>query len=319
VVIEDAFVTIKRTKIPPVDVVASCYVCGGHDFRLRYTVCGWNIVTCKTCGFVFVNPRYNETGAAAIYNEAGWFFSGDGGRKNYAVSELASVQRAEKVVAQIADHKPGTHSLLDIGCGLGYVLDAGRRAGWDVTGIDLSQEGVAACREKGHTAFAGDLKTVGIDPDRTFDIITAFDVFEHVCDPLDFLAALRKRASKDALIVLQVPNVRSFAAMLHGRHWQAFILPEHLNYFSSATIRKILARGGFTVREVFSEPSLSFGLRNSLRAHFAQTRFESAVAAIVDGITLFKRHVFYPPVNWLFRKTALEASLLVVYAQLIED
>lgn len=303
---------IAPAKIVPVDVVEQCYVCGASNFISVYTILGWHIVKCRACGFVFVNPRYSEAGADAIYNAEGCYYPTEGGRKNYAVEEVASVQRAEKAVAQIARFKNGKLSLLEVGCGLGYVLDAGRKAGWDVTGIDLSHEGVAACRKKGHAAFQGDVKSAGIDPAKTFDVITAFDVFEHVCDPLAFLADLKARLNQDGLIVLQVPNVRSLGAMIHGRHWQAFILPEHLNYFGSATMRKILERQGFAVREVFSEPSLSFGLRNVLRARFAQS---APVGRLVDAITLFKRYVFYPPMNWLFRKTGLEASMLVVFAQ----
>lgn len=303
---------IETAKVTPVDVVEHCYVCGAGDYKPVYTIRGWHIVKCRCCGFMFVNPRYNEASADAIYNEEGWYFSTDGGKKNYAVEEVASIQRAEKAISQIASFKSGKLSLLDVGCGLGYVLEAGRKVGWDVTGIDLSHEGVAACREKGLAAFQGDVKSAALDPSKTFDVITALDVFEHVCDPLAFLADLKARLSKDGMIVLQVPNVRSLGRYIHGTHWQGFVLPEHLNYFGSVTMRKILERQGYSVREVFSEPSISLGLRNVLRAHFKQS---GPMGRVVDAITLLKRYVFYPPMNWLFRKTALEANMLVVFAQ----
>jgi len=299
----------------PNHTVRACYACGAQDFSFLFDKNGWRIEKCKACGFVFVNPRYSEADAGAIYNEAGWFFSGRSGdgKKNYALEELPSIQRAEKAVAKIRSFKNGP-SLLDIGCGLGYVLDAGRKAGWRVTGIDISKEAVALCREKGHEAYAGSLhEAAPALTGKSFDIVTAFDVFEHICEPLEFLAGIRRIANPGALVVLAVPNVRCFSARARGKGWSQFILPEHINYFDSSTIRRILERSGFRVEEIHSEPSITLGLRPALR-HYAKGILAKPVSRLVDAITRFKRYVFYPPINALVRKARLEANLLVVFA-----
>jgi 2-polyprenyl-3-methyl-5-hydroxy-6-metoxy-1,4-benzoquinol methylase len=178
------------TKLDPACMIDTCTVCGGGEFKFLFAKHGWRIEQCRACGFVFVNPRYTEAQADTIYNQADWFFSGrDGdGKKNYADEELASAQRAEKAIGQIRKFKDGAGlKLLDVGCGLGYVLDAGKKAGFDVSGIDISAQGVAICRQKGHAAETGVLKTTALGSGQRYDIITAFDVFEHICDPLAFL------------------------------------------------------------------------------------------------------------------------------------
>jgi 2-polyprenyl-3-methyl-5-hydroxy-6-metoxy-1,4-benzoquinol methylase len=296
---------------------SDCIVCGGNDFRHLFTKKGWHIEKCRQCGFVFVNPRYSETEAAAIYNEEGWFSgcSGDG-EKNYAQEELASVQRAERIVAKIKSMRQGAGlSLFEIGCGLGYVLDAGRKAGFDVAGLDISAEAAAFCRQKGHHAKAGTISEAADETTKTYDIIAAFDVFEHICEPLAFLASLKRMAKPGTLVVLAVPNVQSLAAKIQGRRWGQFVLPEHLNYFGSATIRRVLENNGFVIEEIHSEPSITFGLRPALRRLGAGHAYGTAINAVVDAITRFKRYIFYPPINWAVRKAKLEANLLVVFAR----
>jgi len=304
----------------PTHTIASCYVCGGGKFRFLFSKNGWRIEACRNCGFVFVNPRYGENEAAEIYNEEGWFFSGrnQDGKKNYATEELASVQRAGKIVGKLRSMRSGpARSLLEIGCGLGYVLDAAKKAGLTATGLDISKEAVAICREKGHEAYAGTLGDLIAKSTAKFDIITAFDVFEHICEPLAFLADIKKLANPGALIVMSVPNVHCLAAKLRGKSWSQFILPEHINYFDSSTIRRIMEGNGFAIEEIHSEPSITFGLRPALRSHLAKGRLAKPVTMAINMITRFKRYVFYPPINWFVRKTGLEANLLLVFARAI--
>lgn len=301
-------------------IITSCCVCGSGDFRFLFSKNGWRIETCRKCGFVFVNPRYDETQAAEIYNEEGWFFSGrsQDGKKNYATEELASVQRAEKIVGKLRSMRGGpTLSLLEIGCGLGYVLDAAKKAGLIATGLDISKEAVAICQEKNLEAHVGTLGDLIEKPTAGFDLITAFDVFEHICEPLAFLANIKKIAKPGALIAMSVPNVRCLAARIRGKRWSQFILPEHINYFVSSTIRRLLEANGFAIEEIHSEPSITLGLRAALRSRLARGIFKKPVILLIDTITRFKRYVFYPPINWLVRKARFEGNLLLVFARVI--
>jgi 2-polyprenyl-3-methyl-5-hydroxy-6-metoxy-1,4-benzoquinol methylase len=235
------------------------------------------------------------------------------GRKNYAETEVACMQRARKDIASIEKLKSGG-TLLDVGCGLGYVLDAAKQRGWNEYGIDLSSYAVGVCRNKDHgNVWCGTMETVALQRDY-FDVVTAFDVFEHVCDPNKFLQDVHAVLKDNGLIVVAVPNVRSLAAILMGKRWSQFILPEHLNYFSTSTLDRILRNNHFKVIQIFSEPSITLGLRKEMRRLMRTWSSANWIDKAIDGITLFKRYVFYPPINWLVKKLGVEANLLVAYA-----
>jgi len=154
-----------------------CFVCGGEHTEFRFQKAGYVIVRCIECGFVFVNPRYTEAEVARVYDEGNWFelLGADNGKKNYADTVVSDVTRFEKDMQSIEKFKqPGL--LLDVGCGLGYVLDAGTRRGWKTFGVDVSNHATAVCRAKGHhNVKSGVLKASDWDR-KQFDCVTAFDV-----------------------------------------------------------------------------------------------------------------------------------------------
>lgn len=266
------------------------------------------IVRCVQCGFIFVNPRYSQSDVPNIYSD--WFdasTSGNNERKNYDETEVGDKSRFKKDIEVIETFKlPGI--LLDIGCGLGYFLDAGVSRGWKVYGLDASGYAIDVCQSKGHGNVQSGLFSASRYTKEQFDVITAFDVFEHVLDPNVFLRDAFSLLKDDGLLVLAVPNVRSMGGRFLGKRWSQYIIPEHLNFFSTVTIKKILNKNGFSVIETYSEPSVSIGLRTLIKRWGGFTK-------VVDAITLFKSRYFYPPVNFFARKFGLEANLLKIYAK----
>jgi 2-polyprenyl-3-methyl-5-hydroxy-6-metoxy-1,4-benzoquinol methylase len=262
-----------------------------------------------------VNPRYSADHASKIYDTGNWFspakenletFS----RKDHSLTQHADKLHAKNVLKKIRSFiKQGT--ILDIGCGLGSFLDQARLTGYSVYGVEASSYAVDCCRQNGHTNIQHGLFTGTLYSPETFDCITAFDVFEHVIDPSLFLKDVYRIIKKGGLVVIQVPNVNCISARVKGQNWSQYILPEHLNYFNSLTLKAILTANQFQVVASFSEPSLSFGLRGYIAKSFPSSRFASKIC---QYITSFKANLFYPPVNYFFNKLRLEANLLSVYA-----
>jgi len=108
--------------------------------------------------------------------------------------------------------------LLDIGCGHGAFLRAGRDGGCRVAGVELDPAGVAACRAAGLEVYAGSLFDVGA-PAGPWDVITLWDVLDHLERPDEALRLLAAELAPGALLVVRVRNARLHGALrrLHRR------------------------------------------------------------------------------------------------------
>ena len=80
--------------------------------------------------------------------------------------------------------------------------------------------------------------------DSSFDVITAFDVVEHLANPQEVLAKIRRKLKPDGLLVISVPLIDSFAARWFGKRWHALV-PSHLNYFSRKSLKNFYESLGY--------------------------------------------------------------------------
>jgi SAM-dependent methyltransferase len=149
---------------------------------------------------------------------------------------------AERVRRIGAWHAPGR--LLDVGAAYGYFVKAAREAGWDASGVELAPEVAReAAKLAGAEIIAGDFLEVALAPG--FDVITMFDVIEHVRDPLAWLVRARELLAPGGLLVIETGDVASRWARLLGRHWYFLDPPQHLFYFTGAGLEALLLRAGF--------------------------------------------------------------------------
>jgi SAM-dependent methyltransferase len=136
--------------------------------------------------------------------------------------------------------------LLDVGCGTGQFVEAARKAGYRARGLDLStaQLEVARRRFRDVEVQAGRVHDYAEGmPPGSFDIVTAFQVLEHVADPLGFLADLRRLLRPDGYLAVGVPT---------WRVWRTFrdpddAPPNHLTRWSGPSLSRALGDGGFTI------------------------------------------------------------------------
>ena len=132
---------------------------------------------------------------------------------------------------------------LDVGCADGVFLAELAWHNVDATGIDLSEVAVNKAKERGHSAHC---ETIAEHrPAKPYDVISAFDVLEHVLDPRDFLSAVRRLLKPGGTLVLSTPNLRSFSRLIMGRRWYFYIPEEHLFYFAPHSLKLLLDNTGF--------------------------------------------------------------------------
>jgi 2-polyprenyl-3-methyl-5-hydroxy-6-metoxy-1,4-benzoquinol methylase len=162
--------------------------------------------------------------------------------------------------------KPGR--MLDVGCSNGQFLDLAQRAGYTTDGVEFST-GVAdfARQHFGLNVTNGDIHAVTA-PDESYDVITMFDVIEHVPDPLSDMAAAHRLLKPGGIFILSTPNIDGIYPRLSLKvaklinYWQHPEPPHHLFQFSEKTLSAMLDKSGFDVgkrHHINIDLSYSFG------------------------------------------------------------
>ena len=141
----------------------------------------------------------------------------------------------------------GGRRLLDVGCGVGDYLDRMRRLGWTVLGIERSSRAAQIARSHfGAPVLAADFPRVDLAK-YSFDLVTAWQVLEHLDRPRLALARIAELLAPDGRLMLTVPNSTGWAAKLFGPAWIGWDAPRHVTHFTAETLRRMLEGAGFTV------------------------------------------------------------------------
>lgn len=236
-----------------------CKVCGNRESRLllKKRIFGkeYSLVRCTACGFKSILPEPTKRELEAVYA------SGIDFDKMYYFNPAQVRKEAERRVRSILGYVQGGR-LIDIGCGSGHFLDSAREAGFEVEGVEISEEAAdIAKKEFGIKVSVGDLLDLELG---RADIITMFHVIEHLGRPNEYIKRCKDMLKKNGLFVGIVPNTESSRSKLFG---QSFIFdpPFHFSYFNRETLRKMLEKGGFEVLEIRTRKGL-FNSRNLLFA-----------------------------------------------------
>ena len=152
----------------------------------------------------------------------------------------------ESYLDLLAERHPQLGDLLDVGAATGFFLDLARRRGWKTCGVEPSQYASLVASQKNLTVHCGVLEELNL-PDASFDVITMWDVIEHVNDPSESLKAACCLLRPDGTLALNTPDAGSLLARLLGLKWHLVVPPEHLVLFGQESIRKLLEASGLTV------------------------------------------------------------------------
>jgi len=203
-----------------------------------YGVCG-PIVKCRRCGLVYQSPVPSHEEIVGAYDEVV--------DQRYEEEQRGRLETFRRDLAAIARHEPGGR-LLDVGCHLGLFLDVARRAGWQVAGVEPSRWSVERARERDLDVRHGTIETAGF-PAESFDVVTMWDVVEHLSDPLAELRRIHRLLRPNGVLALGTMNVDALFPRLAGRRWPWY-MQMHLVYFSRRTLHNMLAKAGFRVVEM---------------------------------------------------------------------
>lgn len=160
-------------------------------------------------------------------------------------------QRVKKVSLKqkrrlINRYKPNKGVLLDIGAGTGDFLHYMKHHSWKVQGVEPNKQARNIAASKGLMLD----KNTEEYSSKSVDIISLWHVLEHVYDVEDQIKELKRLLKKDGLIVLAVPNYKSYDAKKYKSFWAAYDVPRHLYHFSKTSITKLFNQYGFEVIKI---------------------------------------------------------------------
>jgi len=137
--------------------------------------------------------------------------------------------------------------ILDVGCSNGRFIEVAIRNGLDAWGLELSENAIAAAtpsvRTRIHRGDANNIESLGLEK---FDIITAFDLVEHLFDPFSFLNNLRKMITENGLVVLTTPDASSPVRALMGKNWPMLQPFQHTILLSRKSSEMLLHKTNYT-------------------------------------------------------------------------
>ena len=234
--------------------VDRCPMCGDPGARVTVVEPPYQVRRCAACGFGYVSPRLAESGLAEIYDRESYWRSPAPrtlGYHDYRADEALYLRTFARRLDRILRDGPRGGVALDVGCAAGYCMSALRERGFEVHGVELS----AAIAEHARRRFELDTIHVGtLDSapfaDASFDLVTIWDVVEHVVDPHALLSRARSLLRDSGTLVLETQDIDSVFARALGARWHHFKHAEHIHHFTPATIASLLESCGFEVRRL---------------------------------------------------------------------
>lgn len=226
-----------------------CPVCGLPTPQdLCYEKWGYNIVRCRECGLgAAVAPLgFDPT---TLYDEGYFQGARTDGYADYAGSEAVLRAEFRHSLAALRRYAPPGGPLLEIGCAHGFfLLEA--QAHYDCRGVDISSAAVARCQARGLNAVCARPGEDDFNVDRPQSAIVLLDCIEHLARPDATLEWAYHALAPGGCMAISTGDWSSWFARLLGRRWRLMTPPQHLFYFTRASLARLLTRLGFRVLEV---------------------------------------------------------------------
>lgn len=256
-----------------------CYLCT-TPMRPLFEKNGYMIYRCPSCGLAQTDLRQDYDEFVREHYAKG-YFTGDASKVAYVdyKDDKPMIVRNMRVFLQAIKREKPEGRLLDVGCALGFFVELALREGYDAYGFDPSGYAVAEAKKLVGADRIREASThTATYPEHSFDVITLFDVFEHLADPARDLARLYKFLKPDGILVLATGDTDSVLARTIKRRWTFYIPPQHLFFFNRKTLTTLLTREGFTPARWFR-----IGKWLSLRyvLHLAGTTGQSAIGKLL--------------------------------------
>jgi len=244
-----------------------CRMCGSDDFERTgiFYIANDRVhefLRCKRDGYMWFTPEPTEEAAISkLYNDPAYFGEGRQEVTNaadwrdivgygYASYSGKRVEKYGKTIDNLFNQnaldraRVEEDTVLDVGAGTGYFLEALRNKGYkggNLFGVEVSEEAVKSAienqRVKEENIYCGDITAVPENKKHTFDVVTAFDLFEHVYNPIQFIDDVKDLLKPGGRLIMNVPICPEEGP-------DVLKSLEHISYFSESALRQVLEECG---------------------------------------------------------------------------
>lgn len=244
----------------------ACPACGSNHADTRHTAGPWRIVACRECGFVYL----------PVAAKTDYFTEGEGAWES-SIREKRARNMKEKpvaarlslatrfrtkyhkrtpvdyIVASLEGKGDSRRAVLDIGCGAGDYL-ASLDSRFTPYGIELSK-GLAAMAQAtfekrgGRVVQAATVEALPQFEPGSIDAVVMRSYLEHEPRAREVLEGVRGVLRSKGVAVVKVPNYASLNRRVMGDRWCGFRFPEHVNYFTPESLRKMAASAGLAFEQ----------------------------------------------------------------------
>lgn len=193
-----------------------------HQIELELVPEIWK---CLACGSWFTQNAVPQEISQALYA------SGSSGERWTA--EVFEKAKLPELIAEVDRHVTTGTRLLDVGCSSGQLLDYAKSRGAETWGMDFSTDCGRVITGKGHR-FVSSLADLGA---QRFEVVTAFDVIEHLYDAPSFLEDVARLLGPGGKLIVLTGDIASLSARLCGSRWWYLRYPEHIVFPSRRFFR----------------------------------------------------------------------------------
>ena len=246
--------TSKSFALAFVAEPAGCPVCGGTSIekwltgrdRFELRTQRYDLLHCTACEMVWLDSPPSPEEMGAHYTSHYYQVITAGGE--------GSAPRWEGHARAVTRYRD-RGSLLDLGCSAGAFLSAVQGRNFELYGVEISEPSARQARNRtGAQVFVGDVLHAPFSPE-SFDVITSFDVLEHLYQPREIMAKVSEWLKPGGIFYVSIPNIRSWEARLFQSYWYGLELPRHLSHFSPESLRHLGTSAGLQVEQMRTPPA----------------------------------------------------------------
>ncbi|MBI4652269.1 class I SAM-dependent methyltransferase [Candidatus Desantisbacteria bacterium] len=222
--------------------IKQCILCGSYNNTPPSA--SPEYIICKNCGLVYSSLRFSDEKLEEVANSCAQMHHLSKNRLEADFSQFMIQMVYEPRLKDISPFRKNNR-ILDIGCATGGWLSFLKENGWDAHGLELSPENAQyGIKVKGLNIFCGNINEASY-PDEYFDVVTLWEVIEHVNDPINNLKKAYQILRKGGILALSTPNYNCLTRLIIQNNWTGMDPNSHYHLFTPSTIKKLLTKTGF--------------------------------------------------------------------------